>query len=139
MSEKQKETIIEIKEEKIEEVKIEENTQKKQEDDNYIFKALFWFVIACASSVSMTVFNKKLAIDFPYPFLLIAIQNFGSLILTFIFQFINKDLLPLKPPSLIQLKALIIPTASFILLLWTSLEGLALVSVPLVIVARNSS
>lgn len=135
----EKETVIDIKEEKIEEVSNKENNAIKVEEDNTLFKALFWFVIACTSSVSMTVFNKKLAIDFPYPFLLIAIQNFGSLVLTLIFTLINKDILPLKPPSWRQIYLLIIPTISFIFLLWSSLEGLALVSVPLVIVARNSS
>jgi GDP-mannose transporter len=87
----------------------------------------------------MTLFNKKIIMAFPEPFVLIAIQNFGAVLLTLLLQLITTEALPLKRPSFRQLYTLIIPTFLYIILLWTSLEGLARVSVPLVIVARNSS
>jgi drug/metabolite transporter (DMT)-like permease len=135
-NEKREDTTVEENEK--EDVVIElsgEETSKSSES----LKTIFWLCIACVSSVSMTILNKKIIVDFKYPFVLMAIQNLGSFIVTMIFQLFNRSILPLKPVTMKQFYSLIIPTIGYIGLLWSSFEGLARVSVPLVIVSRNSA
>eukprot|EP01080_Neovahlkampfia_damariscottae_P010559 gene10559-3078_t len=129
IDEKEKDVIIDISDEK----RVEEEEKASN------FRVGFWLIVACISSVSMTILNKKIVVDFKFPFVLIAVQNIGSFIVTMIFQIFNREILPLKRVTLSQVYQLVLPTIGYIGLLWSSFEGLARVSVPLVIVSRNSA
>jgi hypothetical protein len=136
-SEKNENTTVEdqVKDDVVIEVGDKEEASKSSES----LKTIFWLIIACVSSVAMTILNKQIVVDFKYPLVLIAVQNLGSFIVTMIFQLFNRSILPLKPVTMKQFYSLIIPTIGYIGLLWSSFEGLARVSVPLVIVSRNAA
>ena len=72
---------------------------------------------------------------FTIPFGVILVQNSTAAFLSFIIAYFG--FVPLKPIQLEHLKISILPSISYVFLLWTSLEGLAVVSVPLIIIGRN--
>jgi drug/metabolite transporter (DMT)-like permease len=109
----------------------------KEEVTSLLTSPLFWFTIAAVSSIGMTIFNKRLTKAFPYPFVLISIQNFASVLFFILVQFISKEIFPIKQLKLNHFIICFLPTIGYSLILWTSLEGLSRVSIPLIIVFRN--
>lgn len=95
----------------------------------------FWFVVYGVSSIGMTLLNKSLAINFPFPFLVLAIQNVVTVGFTFV-----ADRLGTLSMNRWQISHLIatIPAATlYVVVLYTSLMGLGMVSIPLLVVCRN--
>ncbi|KAG2387767.1 hypothetical protein C9374_001361 [Naegleria lovaniensis] len=76
--------------------------------DSVFSKAWFWIGVQGLSSITLTLANKYLSMKFTSPLVIITLQNIFSVFFFF-----------------------------FVLLTWTSLEGLRIVSVPLVTVTRN--
>lgn len=96
---------------------------------------LFWIAIQATCSICLTLFNKQVATDFRFPFIIIAIQNLASIALFLVFN--KLGILPMQPIRVDHLVKMVPTTVLFSLMLWTSLEGLRIVSVTLVVVARN--
>jgi hypothetical protein len=137
MSEKEKDQhVIEIKEPK-EEINNPNNNTNKDVEIGFLKSPVVLFISVAISSIGMTIFNKRLSKAYPHPFLLISIQNFASVLLFILFQFVSKEIFPIKELKLSQFKTLFIPTIGYSLILWTSLEGLSRVSIALIIVFRN--
>ncbi|KAL9644238.1 hypothetical protein ABK040_005699 [Willaertia magna] len=103
--------------------------------DSLFSKAWFWFLLQGISSITLTLVNKNLSMSLNSPILILAIQNFISIFMFIFFKAIH--IFPFDWPNLNQYLCLIPTTFFFVLLTWTSLEGLRSVSVALVIVMRN--
>jgi len=95
----------------------------------------FWFTIYGASSIGLTLLNKSLAISFPSPFLVLTIQNIASVGMTFLADRMGVLLMSRWKVSHILAT---LPVASlYVFVLYTSLVGLSMVSVPLLVACRN--
>ncbi|KAL0479734.1 hypothetical protein AKO1_007560 [Acrasis kona] len=106
-----------------------------QEQKQFASQALIWFAVQGISSISLTILNKSLAFYYPFPAMIIAIQNLFSIPL-----FVAAGYSNILPMNQIQLQHLLysLPTTlCYVLLLWTSIEGLSAVSIALVVIMRN--
>jgi len=97
--------------------------------------ALIWFFVQGFSSISLTIFNKKLSQSYPYPAVIIAIQNLFTVPLFLVASYYR--ILPMNRIPLAHFFYSIPTTLCYVLLLWTSIEGLSVVSVALVVIMRN--
>jgi hypothetical protein len=96
-----------------------------------------WFIIQGISSIGLTILNKQLNYVLHSPFLILIVQNFVSICAYLICCSFGL----FKFPTNTSYKAyftLLGPTCLYILLLWSSLEGLTIASVALVVVFRNA-
>jgi len=98
-------------------------------------KAWFWIFVQGLSSITLTLANKQLSMQFTSPLIILSIQNIFSV---FIFLFFDATkVFPFRMPTMHEYLYLIPTSFFFAMLTWTSLEGLRVVSVPLVTVTRN--
>jgi len=97
--------------------------------------AWIWFLIQGISSISLTIFNKSLSQQYPYPAVIIAIQNLFSVPLFLIAAYYK--VLPMNRIAIEHWLFSIPTTICYVVLLWTSIEGLSVVSVALVVIMRN--
>jgi len=97
--------------------------------------AWIWFLVQGLSSISLTIFNKRLSQNYPYPAVIIAIQNLFTVPLFLGASYLR--ILPMNKIPLIHFFYSIPTTLCYVLLLWTSIEGLSVVSVALVVIMRN--
>jgi drug/metabolite transporter (DMT)-like permease len=94
------------------------------------------FIAYGLSSISMTLMNKHLAVQFPYLYTTILIQNIGAILysLSSLNLGVNK-INPLLPHH-------VLPSLGnalwFVAMLWTSMKSLQIISVPLYVVAAYS-
>lgn len=103
--------------------------------DSVFSKAWFWIGVQGLSSITLTLANKYLSMKFTSPLIIITLQNIFSVFLFILFDWIA--ILPFKMPNMKEMVYLLPTSFFFVLLTWTSLEGLKIVSVPLVTVTRN--
>ena len=88
------------------------------------------------SSISMTLMNKHLAVQFPYLYTTIFIQNIGAVLYSLSSVVLGfQNVQPFLPHHLL-------PTLGnalwFVAMLWTSMKSLQLISVPLYVVSAYS-
>ncbi|KAL9654915.1 hypothetical protein ABK040_008705 [Willaertia magna] len=102
---------------------------------NFSQLAWIWFLLQGISSIFLTLSNKSLSSLYPHPILILTFQNLISVFMFVIFNYLQ--ILPFQTPTVRQYLYLIPTTFFFVLLTWTSIEGLKVVSVPLVVVTRN--
>lgn len=98
-------------------------------------KAAFWFVLFMFASVSMVIFNKLIMTSFPYANALLMIQNMMTIGLNCLGTQIG--IFEMKPWQLDHFKIWALPTATFSIMLLTSLYALPLVAVATTVVFRN--
>lgn len=96
---------------------------------------VFLFNLHAVSSISLTLINKYVAMALPLPFLILALQNLSSVLLTFLTGAIG--IVPLKEIKLDHLLQMLPLSALYVVLIWSSLVGLAEVSVATVVIGRS--
>jgi len=97
--------------------------------------ATFWFFVHASSSIGLTILNKLIGTAFNYPFMILSLQNITAIILTFTCHALG--VFPLHPIKLNHFILSAPVSICYMLLIWTSLEGLKHSSVAMVVVARN--
>ena len=98
-------------------------------------KPHIWIGLQCLSSITLTLVNKHLSSSFDAPLMIIIIQTIIGVLAFLICKQFN--VLPFNFPTLRELTFLLPTSLFFVLLTWTSFEGLKVASVPLVTVTRN--
>mmetsp|Transcript_54065 Transcript_54065/g.126247 ORF Transcript_54065/g.126247 Transcript_54065/m.126247 type:complete len:311 (-) Transcript_54065:185-1117(-) len=93
-------------------------------------------IFACHSvtSVSLTLLNKQLSADIPYPWTIVLLQCLASIPFTLI---ANARMKQIKPIRLSHLPGGMLISSLFTLCLTSSLVGLRRVHVPMVVVGKN--
>ncbi|EFC44478.1 predicted protein [Naegleria gruberi] len=104
-------------------------------NDSLFSKAWFWMVVQGTCSITLTLANKYLSMNFSSPLLVIMIQNVVSLLFFVIFNHVG--VFPFKYPMWRDFAYQLPSSMFFVLLTWTSLEGLRLTSVSLFTIIRN--
>lgn len=98
-------------------------------------KYMFWFSLFMTASVSMVIFNKLVMTAFPYPNLLLIIQN--SLTIFFNVAGTRIGVFSMSAWKLEHFKVWAAPTMTFSIMLVTSLKALPLVAVATTVIFRN--
>jgi len=102
----------------------------------YLFSGLpFLFAMHATSSISLTLLNKSIAMAFPFPFHILILQNLCAICLTLLFG--HLQILDLKPIRWSHLRRMTPLSLMYVALLWSSLSGLAKVSVSTVVIGRS--
>lgn len=95
----------------------------------------FWFALFMCASVSMVIFNKMVMQSFPYPNVLLMVQNSITIFLNCVGT--QAGIFSMKPWQMDHFKVWALPTATFSIMLLTSLYALPLVAVATTVVFRN--
>jgi magnesium-transporting ATPase (P-type) len=96
-----------------------------------------YIILQAVSNIGVLIINKLITSQFKNRLLLISIQNISILLILLILHYFN-NYKEFKPFSLKQFRKLILSSFFYVLINWTTLEGLKRVNIPLMLVTRNT-
>jgi len=94
------------------------------------------FIAHGFSSISLILLNKSIALEFPYVWTMLLIQNLASMFLSALV--FAARISPLRIPNSEILPRIALNTVVLLAVLWCSIEALRHASVPLYVLARNA-